>query len=229
MKSRLSSKLAIGAIAAVFGAPAFAQQNNDGRFGWLTRWIPPHTNIMETVNGNDFRDNRDSTILRNDVPLDQTTLHEAGQGRSSDASTYHSQAANSGDMSASQSSAARADTDVLPATAVAEETTVVIEPAPMAAADHTPTTSGPAIAYAPAAGDNVAQTAQRNETLVAQPSDGSAMRQEGMATPSESEVTARNLRGVQPVRDGAQRDVYTGIEGAGGTTAGREGEEVMGQ
>jgi len=40
----------------------------------VSRWMPGMTNVIDPVRGNDFRDNRDSTILRNDVPLDQTTL-----------------------------------------------------------------------------------------------------------------------------------------------------------
>jgi hypothetical protein len=231
MKSRLSSKLAIGAIAAALAAPAFAQHDSDGRFGWLTRWIPSHTNMTDTLNGNDFRDNRDSTISRNDVPLDQTTLQEAGQWRSSDASTY-SQDMSTSDMSATRSqTAAPAATAALPATAVRDEQGAVA-----AAGDHTPTTTGPAIVYTPAR-TNVAETAQHNETIVNESpeptlADENALRQDGIVTPGESEVTARNPSGVQAVQDGAQRDVYTGIEGAGGTsatTAGRDGEEVMSQ
>jgi hypothetical protein len=230
MKSRLSSKLAIGAIAAALAAPAFAQHDSDGRFGWLTRWIPSHTNMTDTLNGNDFRDNRDSTISRNDVPLDQTTLQEAGQWRSSGASTYSHNMSTS-DMSAGSQTSAPAATAALPATAVREE-----HGAMAAADDHTPTTSGPAIVYTPAR-TNVAETAQHNETIVNESpeptlADENALRQDGIVTPGESEVAARNPNGVQAVQDGVQRDVYTGSQGAGGTsatTAGRAGEEVMSQ
>ncbi len=41
---------------------------------WATAPVQKRTSVTEHVNGSDFRDNRDSTIMRNDVPMNQTTL-----------------------------------------------------------------------------------------------------------------------------------------------------------
>jgi hypothetical protein len=134
-------------------------------------------------------------------------------------------------MSAARTSAAPAETAALPATAVAENRAVEDRPAVAAADDHTPTAAGPAVVYsAQGVNDSVAETAQRNETIVSP--DETALRQDGIVTPGESEVTARNASGVEAVQDGTQRDVYTGMDGSGGTSAtiaGRDSEEVMTQ
>ncbi len=46
---------------------------------WATAPVEKRTTEFKTENGNDFRDNRDSTIMRNDVPMNQTTLQTEGR------------------------------------------------------------------------------------------------------------------------------------------------------
>lgn len=79
MKAHLPrSTYAVGsAIALLLAAPAaFAESS------WWSSvrervaaspFVPPKT-PLNVMNGNDFRDNRDSTIMRNDVPVNQTGL-----------------------------------------------------------------------------------------------------------------------------------------------------------
>jgi hypothetical protein len=209
MKSTITSRVAIGAIAAALAAPAFAQDDG-GRFGWLTRWVPAHTNTIDMVNGNDFRDNRDSTLSRNDVPRDQTTL--ANEPTEASPTTQAPR-----DTSNWHSSAAPAGSTALPATAVAEDRsamTTMEEP-------------GPA----------VDEVAQHNETIVNESPEPSLaaeheLGRSGAVSANGSDVTARNTSGIESVHDSVNREVYTGVEGAGGTgavSAGREGEERMSQ
>ena len=196
MKRRMTTRLALGALAAALAAPALAQ--DDGRFGWLTSWIPPSSTTIDMVNGNDFRDNRDSTISRNDVTRDQTTLTERQESwRSSE-----SMSDTSGPYSATESMGT-----ALPATAAAN-------------ADP-----GPAV-------DDVVQ---HNETIINESPDPSLaaeqeLRRSGAVAGNGNDVTSRNTGGVAQVRDGIDRDVYTGVEGAGGTgalTAARDSEEPL--
>lgn len=196
----MKTKLAIGAVAAMLAMPAFAQDRD-----WTIPWLPaPSGKMIEMINGNDFRDNRDSTLSRNDVPLDQTTLSNA-----SDQSWRSSDAARDSSMSESHMSASPANSAEVPATAATE--------------DHTPTTSGPAIEY----------SAQQNQTIINETPEPSlaaehTLAQDSVAPEVESEVTARNPSGIEAVQDRTERDVYTGIEGAGGTAA-LSAEQVDGQ
>lgn len=192
MTRKLTSKLAMTAIAAALAAPAFAQDSGSGYTGWLTRWIPPHTTMTDTINGNDFRDNRDSTISRNDVPLDQTTLHE------NDAAWTSS--------SMSEGDAYRSSAAGTPATVDDGGSEVVVTREQSPAVDD---------------------LAQKRETLIVEPASA-----DGTPAVKDSDVTARNPGGVESVQDGRQQDVYTGIEGAGGTdamVAGSSDETVMAQ
>jgi len=91
--TRLSKHLAVTAIGALFALPiAHAQTSSDNRGAGQpsdpyvhegtsgsvdqsttgARPIAPHVprgeNVIENVSGDDVRDNRDSTIMRNDVP-----------------------------------------------------------------------------------------------------------------------------------------------------------------
>ncbi|HZP86517.1 MAG TPA: hypothetical protein VFB54_06830 [Burkholderiales bacterium] len=77
----LSPKLALTALAALLAAP-LAQAQSDEHY----RSIFPGnvSNVIDEINGNDARDNRDATILRNDVPLRQgpTEYRETEMSRS---------------------------------------------------------------------------------------------------------------------------------------------------
>lgn len=206
MNHKLNAKIAIGAIAAALAAPAFAQDSTPWwQPHWLTRWIPAHTNTIDTINGNDFRDNRDSTISRNDVPMDQTTLPSARDAQDYSREAWHSSAA----------PAAAAGAGVGSAT-MHESPEITALPA-----------RGPqAYNSSMAASPEVDEMAQRNEVIIDTP-DASRS-----AAASESDVTVRNTADIGPVHDGVTRDVYTGVEGAGGATAsaaGRDGEEIMTQ
>jgi hypothetical protein len=78
MKSKpIARHLAIGAVAAMVALPAFAQDRGSGERDWVFPWMPAGSGVIDTINGNDFRDNRDSTLSRNDVPVDQTTLSQS--------------------------------------------------------------------------------------------------------------------------------------------------------
>ena len=211
MNHKLNAKIAIGAIAAALAAPAFAQDSTPWwQPHWLTRWIPAHTNTIDTINGNDFRDNRDSTISRNDVPLNQTTLVNEPREQ------YHGNTQRDpGSADSWHSSAAPVGGTALPATAVAENRT------PPAANQMSRT--------------EVDEIAQRNEMIVNSAPEPSVAAKSDLGQPAQidsDDVTARNTGGVQGVHDGINQDVYTGVEGAGGTSAmsaGRDGEEIMTQ
>lgn len=60
--------LALTALAAVLIAPITQVQAREGRFH--IPFLPDGVYTIDTINGNDVRDTRDSTISRNDVPLD---------------------------------------------------------------------------------------------------------------------------------------------------------------
>lgn len=69
---------------------------------------------------------------------------------------------------------------------------------------------------------SVDEMAQQREVIVDTPADQDLSAD---AAIGESQVTKRNPSGIDPVSDGAQDSVYTGIEGAGGAdevTAGRD-------
>src|SRR5687767_15717748 len=96
MKSRpIARHLAIGTVAAMLALPAFAADQPSSERDWVLPWMPAGSNVIDMINGNDFRDNRDSTISRNDVSVEQTTLMRdaAGQWRSSEAQGRDSMAA----------------------------------------------------------------------------------------------------------------------------------------
>ena len=85
-RTLLKQQLAMTAIGALIALPSFAQDTSTTTttttttthehhvLPWVTHWTRNRDTTIDRVNGNDFRDNRDSTIMRNDVPLDQTTL-----------------------------------------------------------------------------------------------------------------------------------------------------------
>lgn len=60
--------LALTALAAVMLAPLSQVHARDGRFH--IPFLPDGVYTTDRINGNDARDSRDSTISRNDVPLD---------------------------------------------------------------------------------------------------------------------------------------------------------------
>ncbi|MCW5621555.1 MAG: hypothetical protein KIS79_10655 [Burkholderiales bacterium] len=68
MLKKLSARLALTAIATVLVAP-LANADLGDRFEALRT----PANVIDTVKGNDVRDSKDSTILRNDVRLDDAT------------------------------------------------------------------------------------------------------------------------------------------------------------
>jgi hypothetical protein len=215
MKRNFNAKLAIGAVTALLAAPVFAQQDSSSTMGhgnWLTRWIPPHTTMTDRVNGNDMRDNRDSTISRNDVRLDDNLASARGTNgyRSSadrSADQWHSQApaaAQQSNMSHMSNSAPAGA--ALPATAVQESPAPVIVEGP--------------------APQPVEQLAQEHETIVATPAAASS----STLNNNNNEVTAKNLSGTQAVHDTEQRDVDSPLTGpVGSPSAGREGEEHLSQ
>lgn len=67
MLKKLSARLALTAIATVLVAP-LANADLGDRFEALRT----PANVIDTVKGNDVRDSKDSTILRNDVRLDDS-------------------------------------------------------------------------------------------------------------------------------------------------------------
>ena len=113
----ISTRLAMGIIAAALSTPLLAAQETSGHHGnWVTRWLPTGQNVIDTTNGNDMRDNRDSTISRNDVPVNQTTLPQGNQahtGRSGSDAAMNRSNANEPKMTN-----AGTGTTALPATAV---------------------------------------------------------------------------------------------------------------
>jgi hypothetical protein len=213
MKLNFNVKLAIGAITALLAAPVFAQQDSTtstAHGNWLTRWIPPHTTMTDRVNGNDLRDNRDSTISRNDVRLDQNLV--SGRYGTHD---YRSSADRSADQWRSSQTPSTAQpshmSNSTPAGAALPATAVQEAPAPVVV-------QGPAP-------QPVEELAQQRETIVVVPANGrSSTLNDG------SEVTAKNLGGTQSVHDATQREVDSQRAGAvDSMSAGREGEERMAQ
>jgi hypothetical protein len=198
MKSRsITRQVAIGTVAAMLALPALARDQASAERGWVFPWMPAGSNVIDTINGNDFRDNRDSTISRNDVPVDQTTLPQADaqQWRSSEATR-------DGDsMAAAPTSGTSYDSAALPATAVNE--------------------ADPGMATAAEPAPSVDELAQQRETIINTAPEPSLaaeheLGRDGSST-GDSNVTARNPSGVETVRDATQTEVYTGQPGAGGT------------
>jgi hypothetical protein len=198
MKVRsITTHVAIGAVAAMLALPAVARDQESSERSWVFPWMPAGSNVIDMINGNDFRDNRDSTISRNDVPVDQTTLPQADaqQWRSSEATR-------DGDsMAVAPASGTYYDSAALPATAVDE--------------------ADPEIARAAEPAPSVDDLAQQRETIVNTAPEPSLAAEHELGrdgfSSGESNVTARNLSGVETVHDATRTEVYTGQPGAGGT------------
>ena len=111
----ISTRLAMGFIAAALSTPLLAAQETSAHHGnWVTRWLPTGQNVIDTTNGNDVRDSRDSTISRNDVPVNQTQWNQAQTRRSDSEAT-----ANRSNANEPRTANEAASTAALPATAVA--------------------------------------------------------------------------------------------------------------
>ncbi len=253
-RNHLKTKLAMTAIGALIALPSFADSTTTSEHhllpAWMTSWthklaqpFESRTTNIDRVNGNDFRDNRDSTIMRNDVPLDQTTLSRGSYtSHSSAASTYQSEPSYRTNERTSMS-----NDQALPPTAVREDDRNAVA-----------MQSGPAVQEP----QNVEQAAQLHEPIVAQPDNGQATADEtvvqgapeastaqssdqglaDMTTPAPSQsssadmsadtnstnVTARNMSGTQPVTSTAGTVGDGNSIGRESVTAGT-GESQMGQ
>jgi len=194
MKTELAFRLAVGAMAAALAIPALAQ-DDDGRFGWLTRWLPQHSNNIDPIRGNDARDSKDSTVLRNDVPHDRTTLVAAPR--------QNWQAASSVQTS-------RDVADPLHSTAAGEPQTALPVTAVGEGSGETPADQ--------ARSADMDATAQRDEPIVYETPEAASI--------YGSDVTVHNTDGVAAVRDSLDRNVYTGVEGAGGVDPSRIGADA---
>jgi hypothetical protein len=215
MNRKLTTKLAMTALAASLAAPAFAQDQGHHWWQptWLTRWAPPSNMPLNVMNGNDFRDNRDSTLSRNDVPMNQTTLQSAAPSRLEPWTDHRTveQRWESSEAPAASSMNQPHTSYVAPATAALPATAVQEAPAPVVV-------EGP-----PAAPVN--ELAQDQQTTITTTTTT-------VAPMNGNDVTARNTNGVQAVHDSERRDVTPGVEGAGGTdalSAGRSSESAQGQ
>ena len=194
MKSRsITRSFAIGTVAAMLALPALARDQESAERGWVFPWMPAGSNVIDTINGNDFRDNRDSTISRNDVPVEQTNLSraDAEPWRRSEA-TQHGES-----MAAAPTSGTSYDSAAVPDPAV----------------DN----ADPGMAAAPSVDD----LAQQRETIINTAPEPSLaaeheLSRDGLGT-GDSNVTARNLNGVETVHDATRSEVLTGQPGAGGT------------
>jgi hypothetical protein len=174
MKSKpVAKQLAIGAVAAMVALPAFAQDRGSGERDWVFPWMPAGSGVIETIKGNDFRDNRDSTLSRNDVPVDQTTLSQ-----SSSESAYNTAlpaaAVNGADDEMAMTGDAAQPVDDL---AQRNETIVNEAPEPSLAAEHELGRAGGGIGESTVTARNPSgiesvQDATRQEVYTGQPGAG---------------------------------------------------------
>jgi len=174
MKSkRVARHLAIGAVAAMVALPAFAQDRGSRERDWVFPWMPAGSGVIETINGNDFRDNRDSTLSRNDVPVDQTTLSQSSSESAYKTALPATAANGADDRMAMTRDSARPIDEV----AQRNETIVNEAPEPSLAAEHELGRTGGGIGESTvtarnASGIESVQDATRQEVYTGRPGAG---------------------------------------------------------
>jgi hypothetical protein len=179
MKSKpIARHLAIGAVAAMVALPAFAQDRGSGERDWVFPWMPAGSGVIDTINGNDFRDNRDSTLSRNDVPVDQTTLSQ-GDARqwSSSESAYSTALPATATNGADDEMAMTGDAPPVDDVAQRNETIVNEAPEPSLAAEDELGRAGGGIGESTVTARNPSgiesvQDATRQEVYTGQPGAG---------------------------------------------------------
>ncbi len=202
-RNKIVFRFALGAVAAALAVP-FANADTRTNYDMV---VPPE-NVIDTIRGNDVRDTRDSTVLRNDVQIAEPM---PGAG-------YYGSPRNQAEENYSQrtfvENTQRHGTtahDAIPETAVTDQSgDVVRSGAPEATADvHDGSTAAADGTTREPGASNDAGTYERDGEAVT-PSDGGG--EVGVPGPRDSSAETDSFEG--------ERDTAAGVEstrGAGGT------------
>ncbi len=201
-RNTIVSRFALGAVAAALAVPfAYADTRTD-----YDMVVPPE-NVIDTIRGNDVRDTRDSTVLRNDVQFAEP-MPGAGYDAARDQSHANWSERNLVENTQRHGTTAH---DAMPETAVTDQSGEVVRSgAPEAAADvHDGSTAAADDTTREPGASNEAGTYERQGEAVT-PSDGGG--EVGVPGPRDTSAETDSFEG--------ERDTAAGVEstrGAGGT------------
>ena len=203
-RKTIVSRFALGAVAAALAVP-FVYAETSTRYDMV---VPPE-NVIDTIRGNDVRDTRDSTVLRNDVQI-----AEPMPGAGYDAPREQAEA-NWSERTFVENQQRHGTTahDAMPETAVTDQSGEVVRSGvPEASADvHDGSTAAADDTTREPGASNEAGTYDRDSQAVT-PSDGGG--EVGVPGPRDSSAETDSFEG--------ERDTAAGVEstrGAGGTGA----------